>query len=475
MPSEKYTSAPEIFAHCRAIADHFDLRRRALLQTAVSALRWDDGDGRWHISTDRGDLLRSRFVVMAVGIRSLPKLPGVPGLETFRGRMFHASRWDYSFTGGDSNGNLTGLADKRVGVIGTGGTAVQCVPHLGEHAKHLYVFQRTPSSIDARNNRPTDSVWFRSLEPGWQRSRMENFTTISSGRYAAEDLVSDGWTDLYRRLYQELLECPYEERDLSDAAIDRRIETANFKKAEAIRARVDALVRDHATAEALKPYYHQDCKRPSFHDEFLKTFNRPNVTLVDTDGKGVERITERGVVAKGVEYEVDGLIFATGFEYGTELTSSASFPIVGRGGLRLAEKWSNGASTLHGIHSRGFPNCFIFGQVQSAIAINYHHVIDQQSRHLAYILKHAVDHGVASIETSQTAEDRWVETIVTLARSRVGFREGCTPSYLNNEGRTTERSLRNSSYGGGPLAYFQLLAEWRNKGDLDGLELTPRG
>jgi cyclohexanone monooxygenase len=200
VPTEKYARAPEILAHSQAIARHFDLYRGALFQTQVTEVRWDDDDRRWLISTDRGDRLRARFVVMANGPLHRPKLPGVPGIETYQGHTFHTSRWDYEYTGGDSNGNLSKLHDKRVGIIGTGATAVQCIPHLGEAAAHLYVFQRTPSSIDVRANRPTDPEWAAGLRPGWQRERMENFNTLVSGGWAAEDLVSDGWTDIIRNL-----------------------------------------------------------------------------------------------------------------------------------------------------------------------------------------------------------------------------------------------------------------------------------
>ena len=144
IPKHKYSYAPEIFEHSKAIARHYDLYKNACLQTGVSALRWDDTSGRWIIHTDRGDAIRAQFVAMANGPLNRPKLPGIPGITSFTGHTFHTSRWDYDYTGGDSDGNLTGLRDKRVAIIGTGATAVQCIPHLGEWAKHLYVFQRTP-------------------------------------------------------------------------------------------------------------------------------------------------------------------------------------------------------------------------------------------------------------------------------------------------------------------------------------------
>ena len=322
----------------------------------------------------------------------VPSCRASPASSRSRGHTFHTSRWDYDYTGGDSDGNLTGLAGKRVGIIGTGATAVQCVPHLGEAAEQLYVFQRTPSSIDVRDNRPTDPEWIASLQPGWQKRRMENFNNLVSGVLEPEDLVNDGWTDIIGKLLIRLQRG--EGGDMSADSLARTMEMADFEKMEQIRARVDAMVADPLTAEALKPYYRQFCKRPCFHDDYLDAFNRPNVTLVDTQGRGVERITERGVVVDGVEYELDCIIYATGFEVGTEYTRRAGYELVGRDGQTLTEKWADGVSTLHGLHSRGFPNCFIFSLAQSGFTVNFPHMLDEQSKHVAYILSHAKQHGI---------------------------------------------------------------------------------
>ncbi len=469
VPVEKYSRAPEILAHSRAIGRHFDLYRNACLQTEVTGLEWNDDDGRWLISTNRGDRMRARFVCMANGPLHRPKLPGIPGIESFRGHTFHTSRWDYDYTGGDSTGNLTGLAGKRVGIIGTGATAVQCVPHVGAAADQLYVFQRTPSSIDVRANRPTDPDWEASLEPGWQKRRMENFNNLVSGVFEPEDLVNDGWTDIIGNL---LMMARKGEVDLSPDGVANSIEIADFTKMEQIRARVDEIVSDPSTAEALKPYYRQFCKRPCFHDEYLATFNRANVELVDTKGRGIERITERGVVVDGVEYEIDCLIYATGFEVGTEYTRRSGYELIGRDGLTLTEKWSDGAMTLHGMHSRGFPNCFIFSNIQSGFTVNFPHMLDEQSRHLAYILGHAFEHGIERIEAGEEAENEWVETIVRLAVNSQKFLEACTPGYYNNEGKPGDRSARNGSYGTGSVAFIKVLEDWRADGTLTGLELT---
>jgi cyclohexanone monooxygenase len=471
MPREKYARAPEILAHSRAIGERFDLYANACFQTEVTELRWDEAASRWIIHTNRGDAMKARFVVMANGPLHRPKLPGIPGVETFKGHTFHTSRWDYDYTGGDSDGGLTRLAGKRVGVIGTGATAVQCVPHLGAAAGELYVFQRTPSSIDVRNNRPTDPDWAKSLEPGWQQARMDNFNVLVSGGFAKEDLVNDGWTDIIGNIALIARRKMAAGEKVDDPGA--LMQLADFKKMEQVRARVEAEVKDPAVAEALKPYYNQFCKRPCFHDEYLTTFNRPNVTLVDTQGKGVERITERGVVVEGREYELDCLIYATGFEVGTSYTRRAGYELYGRDGRTLTEKWKDGVSTLHGLHSRGFPNCFIISNAQSGFTANFPHMINEQSKHIGYIVQHALARQVRVVEASEAAETEWVETIVRLALQRQKFLEECTPGYYNNEGNVQAMAARNGSYGAGPVAFIKVLEDWRAEGAMAGLELTP--
>ena len=470
VPKEKYSHAPEILEHSRAIGERFDLYENACFQTEVTDLRWDEQSDRWIVHTNRGDAMRAKFVCMASGPLHRPKLPGLDGIDEFKGHTFHTSRWDYGYTGGDSDGNLTGLKGKRVGIIGTGATAVQCVPHLGEAAEHLYVFQRTPSSIDVRANRPTDPDWAASLQEGWQKHRMDNFNTLVSGGFAAEDLVNDGWTDIIGKLL--LMIQRGQAGELTAESLAATMEMADFEKMEQIRSRVDELVADPEVAESLKPYYRQFCKRPCFHDEYLDTFNRDNVTLVDTKGKGVERLTANAVVVDGVEYEVDCLIFATGFEVGTAFTRRAGCELYGRDGVSLTQKWADGTATFHGMHVRGFPNLFIFSIVQSGFSVNFPHMLDEQSRHLAYILKHAQDNDVRVIETSQEAEDAWVQTILDSAINRMDFLESCTPGYYNNEGHPNERAFRDGPYGAGSIAFIQMWEAWRAAGALEGLELT---
>ena len=470
MPASKYTPAPEILAHCRRIAEHFDLYRRAVLQTEVTEVRWHEDLRRWVVRTNRGDEIRARFISMANGPLHKPKLPGIEGIDSFEGHSFHTSRWDYDYTGGTSEGNLDRLGDKRVGIIGTGATAVQCVPHLGAGAERLFVFQRTPSSIDVRNNRPTDPGWVETLEPGWQRRRNENFTNLTSGVFDTEDLVDDGWTEIIANL---MLRARKEGGlGANPTEIGQIVELADFEKMNQVRSRVDEIVRDPQTAESLKPWYRQFCKRPCFHDDYLPTFNRDNVTLVDTEGRGVERITPRGVVANGVEYELDCLIFATGFEVGTDYSRRAGYQVYGTDGLTLSEKWADGVETFHGFFTRQFPNCFIVSTAQSGFSVNFPHMLNEQSIHIAYVVSELLHSGMTRCETTEVAESEWVNTIKAHSTMNLKFLEACTPGYYNNEGRPAERAAQNGSYGRGPVAFARLLESWRDSGQMEGLELS---
>jgi cyclohexanone monooxygenase len=471
IPTEKYAKASEILAHSQAIGRHYDLYEGALFQTEVSELRWNDEISRWIVSTTRGDEIRARFVAMANGPLNRPKLPGIPGVSDFKGHTFHTSRWDYAYTGGDCDGNLDGLKDKRVAIIGTGATAVQCVPHVGESAKELFLFQRTPSGVDVRNNSKTDREWAASLEPGWHRKRMENFNALVSGMPQEVDLVDDGWTDLIGKMIRMFKEGA--KGDAAGRGIAEIMEMANFEKMNEIRARVDDVVDDPTSGESLKPYYKMFCKRPCFHDEFLETFNRPNVTLVDTDGRGVERITEKGLIVDGKEYEVDCIIYGTGFEVGTGYARRAGYEIFGRDGRSLTEKWSNGVRTLHGMQSRDFPNCFIMNASQGGFTANYPHMLDEVSVHIAYIVRHALLNNFGTVEVSEQAEEEWVKTILEKGTggTTIGG-PGCTPGYYNNEGRPNPLAAQGAPYGGGPVKFFRILEKWRDEGNFDGLEFA---
>lgn len=469
MPKEKYTPAREILEHSARIARHYDLYDDVLFQTEVTGMHWEEDAKRWRIETNRGDAMKARFVIMSNGPLHRPKLPGIPGIQDFNGHTFHTSRWDYDYTGGGPDGGLDRISDKRIGIIGTGATSVQCVPHLGAGAKELFVFQRTPSSIDVRDNKATDPDWEKSLEPGWQKKRMDNFNILVSGGYQPEDLVQDGWTDIIRNLLY--IASKQDGKQLSAAELEEIGELADFKKMEAIRARVDEIVADEETADALKPWYRQFCKRPCFHDDYLATFNRESVHLIDTDGQGVDRITEKGVVVAGKEYELDCLIYATGFEVGTSYTRRSGYELYGRGGKSLSDTWESGVGSLHGMFVRDFPNVFVMGGAQAAFTANYPHQLDEQAMHLGYILSRAFDEGIVQVEPEEKAQSEWVETIISKAQMREKFLAECTPGYYNNEGQIAARARQNSFYGGGSMEYFSILKDWREAGDLAGLEV----
>ena len=479
LPSKKFADGAEIFEHCRRIAKHFGLYDGAIFSTQVRTVRWDESIKRWRLTTNRGDDIRARFVVLTPGSFNRPKLPGIPGIKDFKGHVFHSARWDYDYTGGDGSGGLHKLADKRVALVGTGATGVQLVPHLGRDAKHLYVFQRTPSSVDERGNPPTDPEWAKSLQPGWQEERKRNFHTWSPfGKgvvFGEQDLVCDFWTELARNLTARIAAS----EDPASLAIEQIMairEEEDYKIMERLRRRIVAIVDDPESAEALKPYYRFMCKRPCSNDEYLPTFNRPNVTLVDvSESKGVERLTENGIVANGVDYEVDCVIFASGFEISTEISRRyAMDAIEGRGGLSLFDHWRDSYKTLHGMTSRGFPNQFFTGFIQGGVSANTTAMFEQQAKHIAYLISEAERRGATTVEPSQEGQDNWVSTIRELAIDNSAFEVSCTPGYYNNEGGGGGEGIRSplgEYYSPGFYEFDDLLKEWRERGDLDGLEL----
>jgi cation diffusion facilitator CzcD-associated flavoprotein CzcO len=472
IPKHKYEFAPDILEHAKRIARRYRLYDDALFQTSVTGLTWDEQSKRWIVKTDRGDEFKAQYVCMANGPLNRPKLPAIAGIHDFKGHMFHTNRWDYDYTGGDSTGNPVKLNDKRVGIIGTGATAIQCIPHLGEWAKQLYVFQRTPSCVDIRANRETDATWAASLQPGWQRHRMANFNAILEGYNEEEDLVNDGWTTLFRSTMGPALKAAAVKlgRPLTGRERSQLLELFDYKNMNRIRDRVEQIVKDKATAESLKPWYRQFCKRACFHDAYLQTFNRPSVTLVDTQGKGVERLTQSGVVANGREYPLDCLIFATGFESETTYTHRAGYDVIGRGGVKLSQHWAAGLRTFQGVTADGFPNCFFLGRTQTGASLNMLLGLDHQTTHVAYMVSEARTRGHDVLEPSPEAVKDYVTEIRRLARKGERFWSECTPGFYNNEGDTKKKiGYFSESYGGGAKRFFEILDEWRRNGSMRGM------
>jgi len=466
IPKEKYSYVSEIFEHSQRVGREYGLYERTHFQTRVRALDWDDAIKRWRISTNRKDDIRARFVVLALGPASRAKLPGIPGIETFKGHSFHTSRWDYGYTGGDTTGGMNKLADKCVAVIGTGATAIQCIPYLAQDAGHVYVFQRTPSSVDLRRNAPTDPEWAKTLKSGWQRERRENFASVLLGA-DLPDMVNDSWTIMAKKVFK----VPKADKPLSGAEIAEKMELADMEQMNFIRRRVEETVKVRAKAEALKPWYRQMCKRPTFNDEYLEAFNRANVDLVDvSESKGVERITEKGVVANGREYEVDCIIFASGFEITTQFKRRTGIEINGRDRHSLYDHWSDGYKTLHGFSTRGFPNWFYIGINQNALSVNMTAMFDDQAKHISYIIAETQKRQGTTVEPTQEAQDEWVALIKSLQINNQAFAESCTPGYYNNEGDASG-GLLGGTYTPGINQFNKLLEEWRREGTMKGLEV----
>ncbi|MFE6356107.1 flavin-containing monooxygenase [Streptomyces rochei] len=457
VPEWKYAPGEEIRRHAVRIAEKFDLGADALFSTSVTSLTWDDNARNWLVTTDSGDEFRATYVITATGTLTELKLPGIPGIENFQGHTFHTSRWDYGYTGGTPDGGLTGLADKRVGVVGTGATGVQVIPKLAEDAGHVYVFQRTPSTVDVRANRRTTARDVGADHDGWARERRDNFLRIVSGETVEHDLVADRWTET-AGLLEKLL--PSFRRPADRQAYEAAYEVADARKMNEVRARVERIVADADTAEKLKPWYRYACKRPTFSDTYLQAFNRDNVTLVDTaDTHGIERMTEHGVVVGDTEYALDCLVFATGFSVGVSGIHSGKLPVRGRDGVHLLDALKRrGPRSLHGLTSNGFPNLIQLGASQSASSVNFTHVLDEHAVHAAALVAAAEARG-AVIEPSREAEDAWLAVLAEGAPDHEWFHAECTPGYYNGEGRG--RPNAPIAYPHGAAAFHDLLRRWR--------------
>ena len=431
VPKSFFAKGPEIFAHCQNIAKKYDLYDLAMFQTTVTSTHWDEKEKLWRLTTDRGDKLTANFVIVANGTLAKPKLTKIKGMETYKGHSFHSSRFDYQYCGY----NLENLKDKRVGIIGTGATAVQIVPRVAKAAKELYVFQRTPSAIDIRDDIPTDPEWAASLKPGWQKERIDKHVLSTK-------------PDPEKRKQIEAMD-----RELRT----QRYENQNIEHQLRLHKRIEELVHDPETAEKLKPWYMHRCKRPTYDDEYLPAFNIPTVHLVDTDGKGITEINERGVVFEGTEYPVDVLIYATGFE--VQVTGIYN-DIRGVGGLELNEKYAEGMRTVFGIHSAGYPNLFIMGGYQASFQFNLTFMLQTQGFHIAECIKYTRENGYTTIDAKPETEKWWVGEVIKY-RGTTNRNKECTPGYYNFEGSDNRRE--DGNYNGGMYQYVEHLNESKGK------------
>ncbi|HOT78997.1 MAG TPA: NAD(P)/FAD-dependent oxidoreductase [Microthrixaceae bacterium] len=463
MPTEKYASASEIFGYAQLLGRHFGLYDHALFQTEVESLVWDDDAHRWDITTQRGDRIRTQFFVAAGGLMHKAKLPGIAGIDDFTGKAFHTTRWDYEYTGGSPTEPMDRLADKVVGIIGTGATSVQIVPQLARSAKEVYVFQRTPSAVGVRAQQQIDEEWFRSLKPGWQLERTLNFTSVATGQQPDRDLVADGWGQVLKVDTQ---------REPADDAERAELEAIDFEIMEGFRRRIDEVVEDPETAAKLKPWYGKHCKRICFHDEYLQSFNLPNVHLVDTDGQGVREMSPAGPIVDGTEYPLDLLVFASGFEITTGLVDRLGFDPVGRGGVKLSERWHDGTHSLHGILTAEIPNFFVVSFVQAGFGLNFVHFLSESTKHIVWMIDHCLEEGIASIETTVEAEDEWLNILWQASGPLARYNLACTPSYGNSEGARTMLSARSAVFPGPLMDYAAHLERWRDEGTLAGAKIV---
>lgn len=437
IPTMKFAGGFEIMEYCQKMAEKFGFYDRCLFHTTVEQTDWDEDSGRWTVKTDRGDAIKASKVVLANGILTTPKLARIEGMETFKGEAFHTSRWNYDID----------LKGKRVGIIGTGATAVQAVPELSKIAGELFVFQRTPSSIDIRDQRETTEEEIESWkqEPGWARARRARFAKISAGRTAmrANDDYLAGKVKDFKVRKQHAVELSQEE------LVQKQLDT-NFRIMEQIRARVDAIVEDPVTAEALKPYYPYGCKRPTFHDEYLPVFNLPHVHLVDTAPRGVSHINERGIVHEGKEYPLDVLIYATGFQW---MATSTFNMIKGRNGMSLQDKWQNqGTKTYLGLHSHGFPNLFIISGPQGGGgSFNFTNAIEEHADYVVWMLTTMRERGVTKVDVKEEPENTYAEHCRQADMMTAPLRDCIT--YYNGHGEADPGSL--AYYGGGQWHKFR--------------------
>ena len=441
IPTMKFASGFEIMEYCQKVAEKFGFYDHCLFHTTVERTDWDAATGRWTVTTDRGDEMKARYVILANGILTTPKLARIKGMETFQGEAFHTSRWDYRVD----------LKGKRVGIIGTGATAVQTVPELSKIVNELFVFQRTPSSIDVRDQRATtqEEIETWKHEPGWAKARRARFAKISAGRTAmkANDDYLAGKVDSFK-------ENKHHKKKLSIEETVQKQLNSNFRIMEQIRNRVDAMVEDPATAEALKPFYPYGCKRPTFHDEYLTTFNKAHVTLVDTAPRGVSEINERGVVHDGKEYPLDVLIYATGFRW---MATSTFNMIRGVNGRSLKDKWENdGTSTFLGLHSNGFPNLFIVSGPQGGGgSFNFTNAIEEHADYIAWMLTTMRENSYDVVDVKPAPEAAYTEHCKIADINTAPLRD-CV-SYYNGDGEAEPGSL--AYYGGGRWHKFRLQAQ----------------
>lgn len=468
MPTLRYVYGPEILEHAQRIGRHFNLYDVALFQTTVTGAEWNEDTDRWIVHTNRGDVIEARYLVRCNGPLNKPQIPKVAGIADFRGKIMHTARWDYDYSGGGPNSPLDKLGDKRVAVVGTGATGIQAISPIAEAAQQLYVVQRTPTSVGLRHNRPTDPEWAASLTPNWRRHRADNFVRLVNGYQEEENLVADAWPEIFGKANgQHLIDQP-----VTSLAVEDQMavaELANMIRVQAIHKLIDEMVDDPDTAAGLKPWYAEMCKRPCFNDDFYKSFNRPNVELLASP-KGLQQITETGIVVDGVHHEVDLIVFATGFETGTSLDSRYGYDLVGRGGQTLHDYYADGVKTLHGFLTPGFPNYLEIGLSQNGFTVNVMYMLEQKARHAGRLVGYGVKEHIVQMEPTEEATLAWRDVSMQTIAMREPFFAACTPGFYNGEGDLSQ-SFFGGAYMGDEVAYWEMIEQWWNAQTFEGVTL----
>ena len=360
MPTEKYAHAPEILEHCQRIGKQFGLYDNALFHTEVTDLEWDDDRSRWIVRTNRGDEFTAQFVGMGTGPLHVPKLPGHPRHRgRSEGHSFHTSRWDYDYTGGDPRRRADGQARRQAGRASSAPAPPRCSASRTSRrpCEELYVFQRTPSSVDVRDNRPDrPGVVRRDRDAGLAAALARELHRQPDRRHApTRTWCMDGWTDLARRIRGRIMALPPDE--FTPEKMMAAFEDSDFEKMEEIRARVDAIVEDPETAaepQGLVPPAVQ-AARASTTSTCRRTTSPARTSSTPT-ARASSASPRTAWSSAGVEYEVDCIIYASGFEVGTAHTRRAGYDMTGRDGVTLSEYWADGMRTMHGMHVHGFPN-----------------------------------------------------------------------------------------------------------------------
>jgi len=495
VPKHRYSYGEEIRQYAELVAKKWGLADSGVFQTKATKLEWDEESKEWKVEleqTRKGQkpqttTVRATSVSMNNGVLSWPKLPSIPGILDFKGDFFHTSRWNYDLTGGAPGiPELYFLKNKRVAIVGTGATSIQAVPHLAKWSKHLYVVQRTPSAVDYRGQRETDDEWFKknvATHKGWQYERMVNlYDHLSTGKLPEKNLVDDSWTRAHgMAIIAGNPDSPSSMEEIP--AYLEKVHKIDAPRQHRVRLRAEQEVKDPAVAKKLQAWYPTWCKRPTFHDEYLNCFNQDNVTLVDTDGKGLDRLTKDSIVVGDQSYPVDIIVWATGFRApftGTP-AEKGNLTITGRNGISISKEWeANGPKTQHGIIDHNFPNLFLSGPWQASLGPNYLFTIATMAKEAAYIhteAKRRANGKPFAVNTTLEGAENWGMQVLMHAAGMAAI-AGCTPGYFNVEGEADKvpeelqmKFAKSAVWGHGGVSYVKVLGDWMAEGKFSGLEV----